>query len=236
MANFANSKGGKRGGKKQTLVAAGSLPVLTDHNEPRCKVCQSPYRREIDMCLATGWSQRSVIDHFNALLAEDERYGPDYFSPNNMSTHKNRHMTVRDIAVRKIMESRAKALGVDVENVEGMILTHEATLETIVQAGLEQLRNGLTSSEPKDVLAAIQMLKQIEADFTASAVDELTNQFKAFADAVEEIVTPEQGKEIFQRTQELLAQREIKLMRPQLQAPQKKADVVEVEAIEVEEE
>lgn len=36
--------------------------------EPRCKVCRSPHRREIEVMLATGWPQGRVRRHWNEFL------------------------------------------------------------------------------------------------------------------------------------------------------------------------
>lgn len=204
----------RRGDKsiKQSGVGFFSLPPVYEHNEPRCKVCQSPFRREIDSALASGWSQAAVIKHYNAALGED------YFTRGNMSRHKARHLSVRDAAVRNIIEERARALSMDVDKVEGFILTRQATLDMIIQTGLEQLRQGITESAPKDIIAAIQMLEKMEQDFATNAVEEMTQQYKAFADAVQEIVPEEFHGQIFDRTKELLTERQVgnKVVRAEL--------------------
>lgn len=153
-----------------------------------------------------------ILRHFNAVLDEE------YFTPDNLSRHKNRHLSSRDAAVRNIIEERARQLSMDTNSIEGFILTRTATLDMIIAQGLESLRAGLTSSEPKDMLAAIQMLEKMEQDFASVAVEEMTLQYKAFADAVQDVVTPEQGAAIFERTKELLSERQIgtKVIRPEI--------------------
>src|SRR4051794_25286367 len=120
MAKFNNdshdnkpAKSGKRpGGTMQGHGGMYSLPPVYEHNEPRCKVCQCPFRREIDSALASGWSQASIVRHFNVAL------GDDYLNRANLSRHKARHLSSRDAAVRNIIEERARAYGIDVENAQ----------------------------------------------------------------------------------------------------------------------
>ena len=177
------------------------LPPVIEHIEPRCKVCQSPFRREIDACLAMGWSQAMVVSHFN------RANGFEFLTRSNVSRHRSRHLTSRDAAVRKIIETRATQLRMDTEAIEGFILTRQATLDMIIQQGLESLRAGLSTSEPKDILAAVQMLEKMEQDINSMAAEEMTIQYKAFADAVQEVVPAEYHEKIFERTEAILQER-----------------------------
>lgn len=180
VANFGQQKKGKKSGGSANNLPA--LPGLAELSHGRCKVCKSPYRREIDMLLATGWSQANVLRHFNQLIED----AAEQFTPQNMSTHARNHLTSRDAAVRKIMEERARQMGVDVELAENFITTKAAALDTIIHQGLHSLHTGSTQAEPKEIIAAIQMLEKMESEWKETAIDELMSEFKIFMECVRE--------------------------------------------------
>ena len=68
--------------------------------EPRCKVCRSPHRSEIDALLAAGHTQVDVRTHANKLA------GDGHFTANNISTHLRRHLNEADPLVRQLLETR----------------------------------------------------------------------------------------------------------------------------------
>lgn len=215
MAEFGRGREDKPAKRKKSMQKQQgmfALPPVYEHNEPRCKICQCPFRREIDMALVTGWSQAGIVRHFNVAL------GDDYLNRSNLSRHKERHLSSRDAGVRNIVEERARAFGVDVENAQGFIMTRQATLDLIIQQGLEAMRAGITSSQPRDILEAVQILEKMEKEFQDVAMDEMMNQYKAFADAVQELVPEDLWERIFDKTQDILGERAVgpKIVRMEL--------------------
>lgn len=188
--------------------------------EPKCKVCSSPHRREIDMMLATGWSNVAVMNHFNQIAGEG------FFNKHNIGRHKSRHLSTRDAAVRRIIEERARQFGVDVDNVEGFIVTKAAVLDTIIQSGMEGIHRGDTFVEPKDVLTAVQQLDKFESEWKETAIDEIMSEFKAFTEAVKEIVGEEQYEAIFTAFERRLESRNSAVLKP-LQIPEVTGEVTE---------
>lgn len=154
---------------------------------PNCNVCQSPYRRQIDLCLASGWKQTAVIRHFNQIE------GDNYFKKDSMSRHRNLHLSIMDKAIRDVIEARARQFKTDTDEISGGLMTKAAALETVVMRGLDSLQKGTSVSEPKDVLAAIAMLEKMEAEWKETAIDEMLREFKAFSDSVRDVV----GEELF---------------------------------------
>ena len=154
--------------------------------EPRCKVCQYPHRREIDMMLATGWSQASVRRYWNAIENPDD--DGEFFSTNSLSRHARNHLDIRDAAITKIVAERARQEGIDVAVVEGFLLTKAGVAETIVAEGIRSLHDGHTTAEVRDVLAAVKLIKELEENRLAVAEEEMIKEIKAFTTAVKKNV------------------------------------------------
>jgi len=159
----------------------------TEIKQTRCKVCNSPYRREIDMCLVTGWSQTSVMRHFNQVI------GDDHFNKMNISRHAKYHLDAKDAAVRRIIETRAQQFLSDVDEIEGSILTRASALDIIIQRGIEGVQQGTVELKAQDVVTAIDRLDKLEADYKDTAIDEMLIEFKTFVEMTKEVL----GEEAF---------------------------------------
>lgn len=194
MANFGN-----QGGRKTNKPASGGPPAVPSTFqivEPRCKVCKFANRREIDVMLATGWSQAAVLEYWNNVMSREGQ--EDYFNPMNISNHARKHLGVQDAAVRRILEERARAEGVDIETVENTIRTKTGTVETLIAGGLESLHHGHTVVEPKVILDAIKMLTELEEKNSEILKEEMMREIRAFMAAVKKNVPDEMWETIFE--------------------------------------
>jgi len=185
MATFKKTDAPAR---KQRLVAGGTVPVAAPLGTflvvaPLCKVCNHPNRREIDMMLALGWSQRECTRYWNDLI-EAETGDVDFFSKSGMGTHAQKHLSVKDAAIVRIIEERARLEGMDVEAVRGFILTKQAVAEAIVHRGLELMQRDDAVVEPKDVLAALDLLMRLEEKRSVVAEETMLREIRAFMNAV----------------------------------------------------
>lgn len=224
MANFGN-----QGGRKANVPAVpGTAALLRTGGfqivEPRCKVCQSPHRGEIDLLLGTGWSVAKIVRHFNNFL------GDRHFSRDSISRHADRHSSIEDKATRGVLEARARQEGIDVAMAEGFITTKAGVLDTIIQRGLEDLHKGNTTAEPKDVIQAIDMLQRFEAEWKEVAVDEMQVEFRLFMEAVKEIVGEEHYALVYDAFVRKLDERSGANLHP---LPSPKSDQLELEAGEL---
>lgn len=199
------SKAIARRGNNQAAPHTPGVPAI---NHPRCKVCQSTYRREIDMLLVSGWAQTDVAKHFNQIIGEE------FFSKMNISRHARFHLDARDAAVRRIIEKRAiQQLG-DIDEIEGMITTKMGAVEVLIQRAMEQMNAGVMELKGGDMLDAIKLLDTMESEWKETALDELTNEFKAFAAIVKEEVGEERFKAIFERWENQMEHKERKAIMP----------------------
>jgi len=156
----------------------------------QCKVCQFPERRLIDNMLALGWTRAEVRRHWNDVI-EAQSGEKDYFKKSSMENHALKHLSIQDSAVRRILERRAEMEGIDVEMIEGFIMTKTGVAEVLVHKGLESLQSGDTRVEPKEIIGAIETLIKLEEKRSVVAEEVMLREIRAFMKAVERNVDPE---------------------------------------------
>ena len=160
-----------------------NLPALPDAVgivEPRCKICNSAHRRDIDRYLVMGMSHREIVRYFEA-LGED-------FTPNNISIHSRKHLNLQSAAIRRVIEKRAGEALIDIEETSDFLLTKRSVLEVMLHKGYESILAGMSIVEPRDIITVVEKLEKMEAEANSIAVDEMIRDFEAFADAVRQFV------------------------------------------------
>lgn len=159
------------------------IPIGKSATVTNCKICNSRNRRHVDMLLTTGWSQSETLRWLN----ETEK-GETKYSPKNIHTHFRKHLEIQDRAIAHIIEERAKASGMDIEGVSGLIMTREATAQIIAQRGIEGIVQGTTAVKTEDVLKALEYLDNLEQLGREQATDEIMRDYVAFSNAVQELL------------------------------------------------
>jgi len=198
MAKFKTpQQAASGGGSRRSQAVSVARPNLPDIIEPRCKICTHPQRREIDMMLALGWSQSAVISHWNQIMKLQDLPEDEWFKKTSMSTHSRKHLAIHDAGVRRILEDRARAEGIDIDLVEGFIRSKTGVAEALIGAGLESLHRGHTTVEPKDILIAIKTLAELEENRAALAEEQMLRDIKAFTTAVKRVVPEEMWEDIY---------------------------------------
>ncbi len=163
---------------------------------PRCKVCQSEHRREIDIMLATGWPQASVVRHWNGYL------GRDYFTRKNISWHAQRHLSDADPAIRRLVE-RCAARSARLLECNSAPRSSKApsplaeAAAVIARSGFAATIAGLVVPEPKEMLAALKLLGEFEAETFTREKNEMEREMRAFVRAVKAVVPEELQTQIF---------------------------------------
>lgn len=171
--------------------------VLAD---PRCKVCQSDRRVEIDTMLREGHSQATVRRHFNGLL------DCDFFTANNLSVHTRKHLFGPDPEdwMRKMARAR-KVLG-DPNAIPSQPKPEDA-LRTVVEVGLRMIEAGVSIPETADVIRAVKELKRIDREGLLSTEADMLRQIKAFTTSVKNHVPEDMWETIWDEFQEILGTR-----------------------------
>lgn len=159
-------------------------------SDPRCKVCRSAHRAEIDTALRSGDSQANVRRHFNSVL------GHDFLTANNVSVHARKHLYGPDPAEWMRKTARAQRVLGDPNEVPSHP-TPEDALRAVVEVGLRLIDAGISVPEPTDVIRAAKELKKIELEGMRSTTEEIVREVKAFTTAVKRHVPEEQWDAIY---------------------------------------
>lgn len=179
-----------------------NLPVIS---EPRCRICRSDFRPLIDRMIAGPYSYAAIARQF--IGKDNELSGSNHEAlRKSIERHAKQHVTVRDQAVREIIEQRAIERGLLVDEQKNMLLTSEALLELYVQKGFEQITKEGTWVRHQDVLEAVKMVEEMRRDTIVEQVEMLKKQVQAISTAVREIVPPDLHPALIERAKELFEQ------------------------------
>lgn len=178
------------------------LPVIS---EPRCRICRSDFRPLIDRMIAGPYSYAAIARQFKDKDAELSGSNHEALRK-SIERHAKMHVTVRDQAVREIIEQRAIERGILVDDQKNMLLTSEALLELYVQKGFEQITKDGTWVRHQDVLEAVKMVEEMRRDTISEQVEALKKQVQVISIAVREVVPPDLHPAIVERAKELMEQ------------------------------
>lgn len=179
-----------------------SLPVIS---EPRCRICQSDFRPLIDRMIAGPYTYAAIARQF---IGKDQHLSGSNHEAlrKSIERHAKMHVTVRDQAVREIIEQRALEQGILVDDYKNTILTTEGLLDLYIQKGFEQITKDGTWVRHQDVLEAVKMVEEMRRDTIGEQVETLKKQVAAISAAVREIVPPDLHPALVERAQELFQQ------------------------------
>lgn len=198
--NQRDKQRGKAIEKQRSKVAAKRAAPPVPY-EPRCSVCNSPFRLFIDSMLARGASSYSSIAE--KVPGEDGKK----LDRQAIANHAKRHLGFQDDAIRRVLEAEALEVAQNYEeNVRGA-MTRRGALEIALRKGFEDLVAGRTEVEVKDLLAIIQALEKMDETTNSAAVDQMRMQTEAFVRAIREEVDDEDlWERIYERTRKIIAQ------------------------------
>ncbi len=159
--------------------------------------------------LTAGLSQAMVRRHFNAVL-ERESGAEEYFNKSNFHTHRAKHLSSKDAAVRNVLEAKAKEVVSDIEAYEDYILTTEGAAAAVVQIGMMNMTRGTAPVSIQDMLQAITIMEKMKMDRGDESAVELEREFKAFLKAVKRVAPESMWKDIVEVWYELLGENPFK--------------------------
>lgn len=184
----------RRNGK---APAEGKKQAVSEVIEPRCKVCQSKFRRAIDRQLALGVSYSELERLFSA---EGEKIDRRSFS-----NHEKKHLNLDDGALREIVRREAEAVQENIEEGISSVVNRRVYMEAALRKGLEGLMDGSILVDPRSALAMIEYLDKSDALAEEGAINEIRIQFNSFIKAIKEVVPKQYWDDIFKKSQEIIA-------------------------------
>lgn len=175
-----------------------NLPVKF---EPRCKICKSDFRPIIDRLLVSGNSYSMIAEQFRG--KDVQLTGSIDAIRKSIERHRKKHLSVRDAAVRGILEERARESGVLVETVRQQLVSAEAMLELAVKQGTDQLSHPDAKIKYQDAIRAAELLRDSKYEEMAQQLEISMRQVQAITQAIQEKVPPEYHLDVVTRAQEL---------------------------------
>lgn len=189
-----------------------NLPIVS---EPRCNICRSEFRPLIDRMIAGPYTYAAIARQF---IGKDENLRGDLRNKRDMDRvrksierHAKNHVTVRDRAIREIIEARALEEGMLADDTKNSISTTYSLLELYVQKGFEEVTKSGAFVKHQDILEAVKMIEEMKRDSVSEQLDIYKRQVDAISRAVKEIVPPELHPKLGQRAQELFENRVIEI-------------------------
>lgn len=153
--------------------------------EPRCHVCQSDYRDFIEESLVKGHSYERIAKR---VPPEEDGKRIDRRS---IANHFKEHMDLQRMAIREELEEEAKALQQNVEKGALGAKTDRGILKVLVAKGFDDVINGVSTVEPKDLIQIIKLLNELNNDASSSRAEENEIALRTFVRAIENVCPPE---------------------------------------------
>ncbi len=175
------------------------------HLEPRCRVCRNDrMRRKVNDLLATGSSYAMIVRALAADNAELDKC--DRVTIDSVRRHTSRHFPVQNVAkatYREILESRAKANGVDFVEGVATALTPIAFFETVMVKSYETLVDSDTKVDVSTgIVAAGRLQSLIDSRDYSRDLLVMKVQLGQICDAVKSTVPQEMWGEIVEKLEE----------------------------------
>jgi hypothetical protein len=177
---------------RQEIVKRDSIIAPARIHVPQCNICSHTSRDFIEMMLVRGQSYKGIADRVNPKV--DRR---------SVSHHYKNHMDLQDMAIRRIIEEEAKLQGKDQEEGVNDIITKRSVLEVALRKGYEDILNGVTTVEPRDLIQITKLLAEMDTDQYHVGMDEMRSQVAIFIRAIKDICDLDVQGAIAQRVKEL---------------------------------
>lgn len=192
MAKFNQPDKKGDGSSKPPATKQEGLEII----EPRCSICQSEHRRDVDRFLALGFSSGRIAEFM-------ERLGGN-FTRKAIWNHGRKHMTLHTSAVRGIIEDKARKQFEDIDDVKGFLLTRESLVEIATHQGFLAMMQEKMDWTPKDLLSWMEKLEAMERETHDESLHALQMQFDALVQAVKATVPTELWPKVYERWNVLL--------------------------------
>lgn len=180
-----------------------NLPSKPDNRlgkitEPRCKVCMSVNRANIELLIARGYSYNSIERQMQGLGEE--------MSSKSIARHSERHMDIEQGAYRAVMERQVKELQEAESEGAIRIVSGKAWLDIFIQKATDVLIAGEMEIEAKDVVKAIELRTALEKEGLDLFQEEVMVQLRAIIKAFQEMLAPEIARQISERAKQIVAE------------------------------
>ena len=188
------------------------LPIT----EPRCHICNSPLRDRVDRLGAAGYGAKAIAEEIMGLdpvlstKLETLR--------KNVDRHINNHLRIKQRAIRRILENRAKQQGILMENIETVFVDDKGLLDILIKQATEQVSEPDSRVYIKDALEAIKIKKEMESSEFSEQIRVMEKQLYAITQAIKDVVPTDYFQQITLRARQLFEGDVIELPRKEIEA------------------
>jgi hypothetical protein len=151
-------------------------------NHPRCPVCQNPYREQIEQAIIGG----RVFSKIAASIPEGNRP-----TTHAIKRHADLHLAEGQAHLRKRLETRAIARGLNIESGEAALVDEIALAEMVVDKTYQAVASGEIKPKLIDGLRAAKLLADYAVESTDNS-DDMAEAFVQYMDEAAASMTPEQ--------------------------------------------
>jgi hypothetical protein len=185
----------------------GNLPVGApkglQYYEPRCKVCCSPFREDIERMVLKGFTYMSIERMVKPL--HDPASGKAPINRKNLAKHTTAHMELGKSVLRSIIEDNFKEAATQADETKKSILSHKAILEGMLQRAWEEIATKDSKFQWSELLAIMDRLDRMDSKYASAQLDEIMTEARAFSQAVQSVVPQHMFQQIADRFEENLA-------------------------------
>lgn len=173
------------GHNTSAVVRVGGRNYRPQKSVRNCRVCQSPYRFDVDEELTAGRVYRKIVEG----LPEDANLSRD-----NIQRHfLNGHLSIESAVTRQIVETRAAELGKRIEDEVGSVIDGITLARTVVEKTFARIAAGEIEPDVREGLAAVKLLADYgEYDEGGTDMAAMTEAFMIYHDNAQAYMTPEQ--------------------------------------------
>lgn len=193
--------------------------------EPRCRVCQHQNRDYIDSVLSAADVNYSALARKLPPLEDGRKV-----DRRSLGSHAKNHLNTESGVMREIMIFEAERSGKDWQQHVTGAFTHRGFMEIMLRRAYEDVINGVVQVEPKDALAIVKMVREMDEQTSSEAVDQARATVNAFIQAIMAHVDKETWNRIAQTTERIMKGSGVELS---LIA---EAEVVDAEPVQIEQE
>lgn len=152
-------------------------------SEPRCNICNCQSRAKVDKLLAAQFSNTSIAEEL--IMSDPDFKGKELDTVRrNVERHGKNHVDIRNRAIRRIVEQRAREQGILLDSVEGKITSGRALLDSIIMQAQDQMGNPDMKVRMADAIEAVKLLEDVQKAEYQAQLEILQRQVWAISQAV----------------------------------------------------
>ncbi|MET7363321.1 hypothetical protein ABZS76_33455 [Streptomyces sp. NPDC005562] len=146
------------GPASMVLVRVGgrTVPAKT---APRCRVCQSPHRAQIDAWILEGYTRPTILGYLGDLDAGPQGHPTE----KSLRHHTDNHLPLTARSQAAILDRRADQLGDEIEKYGGRVADHLSALDIVVLKGFDALQRGEIQVDAATLMKAIDLKHKIDS-------------------------------------------------------------------------